>query len=173
MQWRGKRESGNVDDRRFSGKGVAMGGGLIGVIVIVINLLMGGNPDLSQLTQQIQTPQQSELTPAEQAADDERAHFVKVVLAETEDVWHKIFNEQGQTYTEPKLVLFRGSVESACGNASSATGPFYCPGDQRLYLDFAFFQELKNEFKAPGDFAQAMMSLAVPKTALSPARTTA
>ncbi len=155
MLWQGKRESGNVDDRRFSGKGVAMGGGLIGVIVIVINLLMGGNPDLSQLAQQAQAPQQSELTPAEQADDDERAHFVKVVLAETEDVWHKIFNVQGQTYTEPKLVLFRGSVESACGNASSATGPFYCPGDQQLYIDLSFYEDLQNKLNAPGDFPMA------------------
>ncbi|MEO8149411.1 MAG: neutral zinc metallopeptidase [Bacteroidia bacterium] len=157
MLWKGNRESSNVDDRRFSGKGIALGGGLIGVVVIVLNMLLGGseNIDLSQVTQQLQTQQTRELSPEEQAADDERAKFVKVVLAETEDVWHKIFEDQGKKYAEPTLVLFRDVVESGCGNASAATGPFYCPGDQRLYIDLSFYEEMQTLFNAPGDFAMA------------------
>lgn len=153
MLWRGRRESGNVEDRRFSGRGIAMGGGLIGVIALVLNFLLGGG-DLSQLTQQLPT-QQEQMSPAEQAADDERAGFVKVVLAETEDVWNKIFNEQGKQYVEPILVLFRNGVETGCGNASSVTGPFYCPADQNLYLDLSFFEEMQNRLHASGDFAMA------------------
>lgn len=155
MLWKGRRQSSNVDDRRFSGKGMAVGGGLVGIVILVLNFLMGGNPDLSQITQQIQAPQQTELTPEQQVADDERAQFVKVVLAETEDVWNKIFNEQGKHYQAPTLVLFRGVVESGCGNASASTGPFYCPGDQKLYIDLSFYEDLQNKLKAPGDFPMA------------------
>jgi predicted metalloprotease len=155
MKWLGRRESDNVEDRRFSGKGIAVGGGLIGLVVVLLNMFLGGdgNVDLSQLMPQVQQTQA--LSPEEQAKDDERAKFVKVVLAETEDVWHQIFKEQGATYTEPKLVLFRNYVESACGNASKASGPFYCPGDQKLYIDLSFYEELQSRFNAPGDFAMA------------------
>jgi uncharacterized protein len=152
MLWRGRRESGNVSDRRgFSGPGIAVGGGALGLIIYLLNMFLGGG-DPSQLTQ---TYQSRELTPAEQAADDERASFVKVVLAETEDVWNSLFREQGADYAEPRLVLFRGAVESACGNASSASGPFYCPADQQVYIDLSFYEELQNRFNVQGDFPMA------------------
>ena len=158
MQWLGRRESENVEDRRgMSGGGkLAAGGGLIGVIALVINLLLGGNGDQGmQLPQVMQPTEQSQMSSADQAADDQRAKFVKVVLADTEDVWGKIFSQSGEQYPAPTLVLFRGEVESACGNASSASGPFYCPGDQKLYIDLSFYQELQDRFNAPGDFAMA------------------
>jgi len=154
MRWRGRRESGNVSDRRgFSGRGIAVGGGLIGAVIYVINLLVGGG-DLSQITQQVSLNNR-ELTPQEQAADDERAKFVKVVLAETEDVWHALFREQGKEYAEPTLVLFRDAVESACGNASAAVGPFYCPGDQQVYIDLSFYADLQQKLNVEGDFPMA------------------
>ncbi len=157
MQWLGRRSSSNVEDRRgVSGGGIAAGGGIIGVILYVIYTFIGGGKvDPSQIPQI--APQASERTPTpeEKKADDERAEFVKVVLAETEDVWNKIFQENGQRYAEPTLVLFRDGVSSACGNASSASGPFYCPGDSKLYVDLSFYQELKERFSAPGDFAMA------------------
>lgn len=158
MQWRGRRESGNVEDMRgggFGGRGIALGG--IGtVIVVVIGLLLGQNPlDLLQAVNQGQ-PQQEQTAPvASSAEEDEAAQFVKVVLADNEDVWHKLFDEQGMQYQEPKLVLFRDAVESGCGQASSAVGPFYCPADQKMYIDLSFYDELKNRFSAPGDFAMA------------------
>ncbi|MEO7524586.1 MAG: neutral zinc metallopeptidase [Ferruginibacter sp.] len=160
MQWQGRRESSNVEDRRgMSGGGKMLaGGGIIGVIVLIVNMFLGGNGDqsiqLPDIQQQSQS-QQSQLSPQEQAADDERAKFVKVVLADTEDVWDKIFAQSGQHYTKPTLVLFRDQVESACGNASAASGPFYCPGDQKLYIDLSFYQELQTRFNAPGDFAMS------------------
>jgi hypothetical protein len=159
MKWTGRRESSNVDDRRgLSGGKIAAGGGVAGIVIYLLyTLLSGNNVDPSQIQQQLseQTNQSSQLTPEEQKADDERASFVKVVLAETEDVWNKIFNEKGQQYSEPALVLFRGVVESACGNASSASGPFYCPGDNKLYIDLSFYQDLQNKLNAPGDFPMA------------------
>ncbi len=155
MLWQGRRESGNVEDRRgmSAGGGLAVGGGLIGAIFLVIKFLLGGG-DPSQLPQQI--PQESrELTAEEKAKDDERAHFVKVVLADTEDVWAEIFQKMGKPYEKPTLVLFRDATESGCGYASSATGPFYCPGDEKLYIDLSFYQELQERFNAPGDFPMA------------------
>lgn len=159
MKWTGRRESANVEDRRgLSGGRIATGGGIAGVVIYLLyTLLSGNNIDPSQIQQQLseQTSQSSQLTPEEQKADDERASFVKVVLAETEDVWNKIFLEKGQQYSEPTLVLFRGVVESACGNASSASGPFYCPGDNKLYIDLSFYEELQNKLNATGDFPMA------------------
>jgi len=159
MKWTGRRESSNVDDRRgLSGGKIAAGGGVAGIVIYLLyTLLSGNNIDPSQIQQQLseQTNQSSQLTPEEQKADDERAAFVKVVLAETEDVWNKIFTEKGQQYSEPTLVLFRGVVESACGNASSASGPFYCPGDNKLYIDLSFYQDLQYKLNAPGDFPMA------------------
>jgi len=156
MRWTGRRESSNVEDRRgLSGGGIAAGGGVLGVIIYVLYSLFSGNPvDPSQIPVNPGTSQTT-LSPQEQAADEERAKFVKVVLAETEDVWNKIFSENGNQYTEPTLVLFRDAVASACGNASSASGPFYCPEDNKLYVDLSFYQELQDHFKAPGDFAMA------------------
>ena len=157
MQWFGRRESTNVEDRRgFSGGGLAAGGGIIGVIIYLLyTFLGGGNVDPSQIPQI--NPQSSETTatPEEKKADDERANFVKVVLADTEDVWSEIFKQNGEQYTDPTLVLFRDGVASACGNASSASGPFYCPNDSKLYIDLSFFEEMQNKLHAPGDFAMA------------------
>lgn len=157
MQWQGRRESSNVDDRRgISGGGMAIGGGVIGVIFILAKFLLGDGDvnDLSQLIQQPQQ-QQTEMTVSQKAADDQEAAFVKVVLADTEDVWTKIFSDMGKAYTDPTLVLFRGATTSGCGTASASTGPFYCPADQKLYVDLAFAQELKDRFGATGDFSMA------------------
>ena len=156
MKWLGGRESGNVEDRRgISAGGVAIGGGVIGIIIYLINVFMGG--DASQIPQlPQQSPQQEQqMTAEEKAADDERASFVKVTLGYTEDVWKDLFENAGKTYSEPVLVLFRNNVESACGLAGSASGPFYCSGDQKVYIDLSFYQELQTRFKAPGDFAMA------------------
>lgn len=157
MEWQGRRESGNVDDRRgVSGGGLAIGGGVIGVIFILAKFLLGDGDinDLSQLVQQPQQ-QQTEMTADQKAADDKEAAFVKVVLADTEDVWTKLFGDMGRTYTDPTLVLYRGATNSACGTASSSTGPFYCPQDHNVYIDLSFAQQLQNQFGAKGDFAMA------------------
>ena len=159
MKWLGRRESGNMEDRRsISGGKVAIGGGAIGLIILLINAFMGG--DSSQLLNEVQQQMQQSGNQTEAAplskADEEMGKFVSVVLADTEDVWHKIFKENGMQYEEPKLVLFRNSVETACGGASSASGPFYCPADKKVYMDLAFFEELKTRFGAKGgDFAIA------------------
>ncbi len=157
MQWLGRRGSSNVEDRRgISGGGLATGGGVIGVIIYLIySFLGGGDIDPSKIPQVSNQVSSRELSPEEKKADDDRAQFVKVVLAETEDVWNKVFADNGKQYAEPTLVLFRGGVSSACGNASSASGPFYCPGDSKLYIDLSFYQELQDKFQAPGDFAMA------------------
>ncbi len=154
MQWQGRRESSNVDDRRgVTGGGLAVGGGVIGVIFILAKFLLGGG-DLNDL-QQLVPAQQQELTTEQKAAQDTEAAFVKVVLADTEDVWTKLFNDMGKTYTDPTLVLFNGTTTSGCGNASAATGPFYCPVDQDVYIDLSFAQQLKDQFGATGEFAMA------------------
>lgn len=157
MRWKGGRRSDNVEDRR--GMSVAKGaaGGGIGVVLIaVVAMLFGVDPSqiLNQFTSSDGTTQNS-TTPATSKVNDELGEFVSVVLADTEDTWHELFHQMGRTYTEPKLVLFTGSVQSACGYAQSATGPFYCSGDQKVYIDLGFYNDLKNRFKAPGDFAQA------------------
>lgn len=157
MQWQGRRESDNVDDRRgVSGGGLAIGGGVIGVIFILAKFLLGDG-DINDLNQLVQQPQQqqTEMTADQKAADDREAAFVKVVFADTEDVWTKLFSDMGRTYTDPTLVLYRGSTSTACGTASSSTGPFYCPTDHDVYLDLAFAQQLKDQFGAKGDFAMA------------------
>jgi predicted metalloprotease len=155
MRLDSERESSNVDDRRglSRGGGIAIGGGLIGVVFLVIKLLTGGDVS-GDIQQQIQNPQQ-QMTPEQQAADDERAKFVKKVLALTEDVWDSMFAASGKQYVKPRLVLFRDRVESACGVAGASSGPFYCPGDQEVYIDLSFYEELENRFQAPGDFAEA------------------
>lgn len=154
MQWQGRRQSSNVEDRRgVSGGGLAIGGGVIGVIFILAKFLLGGG-DLNDL-QQLVPPQQQEMTQEQKVAEDKEADFVKVVLADTEDVWSKLFSEMGRTYTDPTLVLFNGTTISGCGNASAQTGPFYCPADGKLYIDLSFSQQLKNQFGASGEFAMA------------------
>jgi predicted metalloprotease len=158
MRWSGRRQSSNVEDRRGIGGPVAVGGGILGVIALVLNFLLGGNGnDISQLPLPGQGQSSGRpLSQQDQARQDTLASFVKVVLAETEDVWNQEFQRQtGQAYEEPTLVLFSGSVQSACGSASSATGPFYCPGDHKLYIDLSFYDDLQNRFGAPGDFAMA------------------
>lgn len=157
MKWLGRRGSSNVEDRRgLSGGGIATGGGVIGIIIYLIySFIGGGDVDPSQIPQLSPQTNSRELSPDEKKADDERADFVKVVLADTEDVWNKLFSENGKQYAEPTLVLFRDGVASACGNASSASGPFYCPGDNKLYIDLSFYEELQSKFNAPGDFAMA------------------
>ena len=152
MRWQGRRESGNVEDRRGMGGPIAVGGGILGIIALVITYLMGGEIDPSQLPTEGQA---SPMSTEQQAADDERGRFVKVVLADTEDVWNALFSQSGQDYPEPTLVLFRGGVQSGCGSASSAAGPFYCPADQKLYIDLGFYEDLQSKFRAPGDFAMA------------------
>ena len=154
MRWQGRRQSSNVEDKRgLSSKGV-IGGGIGSIVIILVVLLLGGDP--TALLQNIQTSDQSATTNySETAEEKEQAQFVSVVLAETEDVWHNIFSDLGESYREPKLVLFTGSVQSACGTAGASTGPFYCPGDEKLYIDLSFFNELQTRFKAPGDFAMA------------------
>ncbi|CAN5302687.1 neutral zinc metallopeptidase [soil metagenome] len=154
MQWLGRRQSSNVEDRRgMSGGQMAAGGGILGVIFLLINLFTGGN--VSDVQQGYPQGPQQEMTPAEKAKDDERAEFVKVVLADTEDVWGQIFSESSKKYPPPVLVLFSNTTESGCGYASSATGPFYCPADRRVYIDLSFANELKERFGASGDFAMA------------------
>ncbi len=155
MRWIGRRQSSNVDDRRGIGGPVAIGGGIIGVIALIVNFLLGGGGDVSQIPLPGSGGQGRQLSPQEQAAEDERANFVKVVLADTEDVWNALFRQMGANYSEPRLVLFRDAVQSGCGAASAQSGPFYCPADQQLYIDLSFYQDLQDRFGAPGDFAMA------------------
>ncbi len=149
MQWKGRRESDNVDDRRGKG-GLVLGGGA-GIILVILGLIFG--QDLTGLVNQVSTDsQQTQQAPP---ANDEQTKFVKTVFASTEDVWDREFEKMGETYKKPILTLFTGATTSACGNASSAIGPFYCPADERVYIDLSFYDDLKNKFGAPGDFAQA------------------
>ncbi len=166
MKWQGRRTSTNVEDRRGATvRGAAIGGGLggVGLIITVIILLLtycgGGNIsdtiDNTQINNQINNS--TAVDPDYQATpeEEELAQFVSVVLAETEDVWTEIFAKEGMNYVYPGLVLYTQYVESACGTASSATGPFYCPADQKVYIDLSFYRELQDRFQAPGDFAMA------------------
>lgn len=149
MKWRGRRQSTNFE-RRGRGKGLAIGG-IGGVIIIILGLLFGQDP--TQLINQIQnTDSQTENANAPQS---EAEAFTRVVQADTEDVWNRIFRQHGSQYIEPTLVTFEGSVQSACGSASSAVGPFYCPGDSKIYIDLSFYSELQNKLNAGGDFAMA------------------
>jgi predicted metalloprotease len=155
MRWQGRQGSGNVEDRRGSGRGgLAVGGGIGGVILLVLGLLFGGDP--SEILNGGQTGAQTQSGTGTDAEQDERAQFVSVVLKDTEDVWNKIFAEHlNQDYREPALVLFSNSVQSGCGNASASSGPFYCPADQKVYIDLTFYDQLQNRFQASGDFAMA------------------
>lgn len=159
MRWRNQRKSTNIEDRRgMGGKGIAIGGGGLGILVLIAAVfLCGGDPGslIRQMPSQDIQPTQNQPQTKSGGSEDELKQFAAAVLGSTEDVWNDIFRKNGLQYREPKLVLFTGQVRSACGFASSAMGPFYCPGDNKLYLDFAFFRELKNEFRAPGDFAAA------------------
>ena len=155
MLWQGRRESDNVEDARGSGGGgrLVLGGGIGTVIVVVLYLLLGGDPQALFNSQQAQLPQTAQYD--SQAPRDEASKFVAVVLADTEDAWNEIFRQMGREYHEPKLVLFTDMIQSGCGFASGATGPFYCPQDQRVYIDLGFFRELQQRLGAGGDFAEA------------------
>lgn len=153
MKWQGRQGSGNVEDRRGMSTGRMVAGGGIGTIVIVlIVLLLGGDP--SQILNNLQGDTKTEQVNTT-AEEDQMAQFVSVVLKDTETVWGKIFAQSNTTYRQPKLVLFRDQVESACGFASTASGPFYCPGDEKVYIDLSFCDQLKTKFGAYGDFAVA------------------
>lgn len=153
MLWRGQQGSRNVDDRRGMGGGsIAAGGGILAVIALLVNFLLGGNGG----DQQLPLPGQNQYISEERrATQDSQAQFVSVVLKYTEDVWNNLLPKYGHQYKEPRLELFSGTTQSACGYASSATGPFYCPGDEDIYIDLSFYDELQNRFGAPGDFAMA------------------
>jgi len=158
MRWRGERESSNVEDRRgMSGGGrIAIGGGLGTLVIIIIAVLLGADP--RQILQQVPNdtaPSTSQAPSPGNAEEEELKKFVSVVLGKTEDVWQDIFRQNGKQYRDPTLVLFSGEVQSACGLGSAASGPFYCPGDQKVYIDLAFYEELRRRFRSPGDFAQA------------------
>ena len=150
MKWQDRRRSSNV--RTSSGGGKMIGGGIGGIIIAgILWLVFGVNPMTALQTGQI-VAGGSGGTSTEPATDDDRdTRFVKVVLADTEEVWHQVFNEGGQTYQEPSLVLFNRQVNSACGSATAATGPFYCPGDQTVYLDTSFFVEMRQNLDITGD----------------------
>lgn len=170
MKWEGNRESSNVEDRRSDGGGGGGGGGLLGgrsigigtiVIALVGGAIFGINPltilgaltggDMGQTAQVQPQPGPAKAPPA----DDRMAKFVSTVLADTEDVWTQVFAENGGTYQQPRLVLFRGRTQTACGQGQAAMGPFYCPADQKVYIDLGFYETLKTKLGAPGDFAQA------------------
>lgn len=156
MKTEGRRTSDNVEDRRgmSSGGKVAIGGGIGTIVIALVVLLLGGDPtQVLDTSQQATTTESGPITTT--AEEDAMDKLVRVVLAGTEDVWTKIFQQSNMTYQPPTLVLFRDQVQSACGYASGASGPFYCPGDQKVYLDLAFFDELKTKFGAYGDFAIA------------------
>ncbi|MEZ7171161.1 neutral zinc metallopeptidase [Sporosarcina sp. OR05] len=152
MEWKGRRKSQNVEDRRGMGGKTLVGGGIGGIVLVLIVMFLGGDPGelLGNLSGE---PSNTAYVETEQ--DKELADFVSVVLADTEEVWTRVFQEEGLEYREPTLVLFTGSVQSACGLAGSAVGPFYCPADEKLYIDLSFFNELQSKFDAPGDFAMA------------------
>ncbi|MGX5818197.1 KPN_02809 family neutral zinc metallopeptidase [Chitinophaga lutea] len=154
MRWQGRRESGNVEDRRGSRGGLVVGGGIGGIIIALLVYFLGGDPSQVMNTQEMGTTQ-GQLSPEQEAREARSASFTKVVLASTEDVWNKIFSDNGQQYAEPKLVMFTGTVQSSCGGATAASGPFYCPADQQVYIDLSFYDELKEKLGAPGDMAMA------------------
>ena len=158
MRWQEGRRSDNVEDRRGVPAGVAIGGGIGTLIIVLIAMFLGADPrqvvNLIQNNQQAAPNAGGAPVPGD-PAEEERKEFVSVVLGYTEDVWDDLFQSMGKRYAKPKLDLFRGATKSGCGFANSAVGPFYCPADQKVYLDLGFFQELKEKFKAPGDFAEA------------------
>ena len=154
MRWRDERQSENIEDRRGVSGGKIAIGGLGGLVLLVLALLFGADPRqlLRQLPQEDSGPQTSRSVNRE---DEELKQFVAVVLAQTEDAWGQIFRQMGREYRKPTLVLFTDQVDSGCGVAGTAVGPFYCPRDQKLYIDLAFFRDLRTRFRAPGDFAVA------------------
>ena len=158
MLWKGERQSENVEDRRGFTLARGIGGGGLGILAVaLVAMFFGVDPTviLQDLTTSNVPTSSSSAPVALTAAEQEQREFVSVVLADTEDAWHDLFRQMNATYREPKLVLFTGAVESACGMAQSAVGPFYCAQDQKVYIDLDFYRELRDRFHAPGDFAQA------------------
>jgi predicted metalloprotease len=157
MRYKGRRQSSNVEDRRgmSTGRKVGVGGGIATIVIALIVMLLGGDPQsvLNVMQQQGVTETATDYQPS--AHEQELTEFVSVVLADTEDVWHMLFENSGLAYREPTLVLFNSAVESACGFAESATGPFYCPGDEKVYIDLNFLEQLQERLGAQGDFAVA------------------
>ena len=153
MKWQGRRGSNNVEDRRGTSTGTkVLGGGIGTVVILLIVLLLGGDPQ--SVMDQLEGGTAS--APYEATEEENQmAQFVSVVLADTEDVWDKIFSEAGETYRDPTLVLFSGQVQSACGYATAASGPFYCPSDEKVYIDLSFCDDLRDRYGAYGDFAVA------------------
>jgi len=157
MRWRGERQSENIEDRRgATGRRVALGGGIGTLLLVAVVALLGGDVRkiLGPLLETAPPPASQTSRPGN-TEDKELRDFVGVVLGKTEDVWQDIFRKNGKTYREPKLVLFTDQVDSACGFTGAAVGPFYCPGDEKIYIDLSFYNELRQRFNAPGDFAQA------------------
>jgi hypothetical protein len=153
MKWQGRQGSGNIEDRRGSSTGrIAVGGGIGTIVIVLIIWLLGGDP--SKLLNMIPGSADTEQV-STSAEENQMAQFVSVVLKDTETVWGKIFEKSNLNYRQPKLVLFRGQVESACGLANTAAGPFYCPSDEKVYIDLSFCDQLKSRFGAYGDFAVA------------------
>ncbi len=158
MKWRAGRRSSNIEDRRGGGvpSGAMATGGLGTIVLALVVIALGGDP--SFLLEQGAPSNSNPGTPVSRSRspeEDQLADFTSVVLADTEDTWNTLFRKMGRTYKEPRLVLFTGAVESACGYAQAAVGPFYCPGDQKVYIDLSFYNDLKTRHQAPGDFAQA------------------
>lgn len=155
MKIGGRRTSDNVEDRRGMSTGkMAVGGGIGTIVIVLLVMLLGGDP--SQVVETMQQGEATESGPVTASPEEEEmAYFVSVVLAGTEDVWTKIFQESNLVYRKPTLVLYRNQVQSACGYATAASGPFYCPGDEKVYIDLDFFDDLKTNFGAYGDFAIA------------------
>jgi predicted metalloprotease len=156
MRWRGERQSTNIEDRRGLSTGkVAVGGGLGTIVILIIALLFGVNPQT--LLEQVPSSPSSDVSSSRPVnpAEEELKQFTSVVLAKSEDVWTDVFRQNGRQYREPTLVLFTDQVRSACGIAGAAVGPFYCPGDEKVYIDLSFYEQLRRQFNSPGDFAQA------------------
>ena len=156
MRWRGERQSTNIEDRRGISAGrVAVGGGLGTLLLMILALVFGVDP--RQLLEQVPNspPAEVQSSRPQNSEDEELKQFVAVVLAKSEDVWTDVFRQNGRQYREPKLVLFTDEVQSACGIRGAAVGPFYCPSDEKVYIDLGFYEELRRQFNAPGDFAQA------------------
>jgi len=158
MRWQMGRRSDNIEDRRGIGVGgVAVGGGIGTVVLVLVALFLGVDPSvvLQGGGSDMSTAPPAVERRAPSPEEDQLKDFVAVVLADTEDTWTAIFRQMNREYRDPKLVLFSDAVQSSCGTASAAVGPFYCPGDQKVYLDLGFFRDLRERFRAPGEFAQA------------------
>lgn len=160
MRWRDLRQSSNIEDQRGTGggsrRGLAVGGGMGAIVIALLAYLLGVEPGaVTDQTPMLPSPSRAETTPPTNLADDSVKAFVSAVLGNTEDVWSGIMQREGEAYRQPRLVLFSDQVQSACGAAGASVGPFYCPMDQKVYIDLSFFRELRSRFRSPGDFAQA------------------